>query len=122
LSRQPDGSTPPGGTAGCLHAGRVDRQLVALKALTGRHHDLTDLGYLISAALEADLGEATASAAMIEERGFNRGQRLSEDLTAIIGQVRKYAGHRRLRLVHSVYDYLPNLRLPAGRMLPLNTH
>jgi len=26
---------------------------------------------------------------MIEERGFNRGQRLSDDLTAIIGQARK---------------------------------
>jgi predicted nucleotidyltransferase len=63
--------------------------LIALKALAGRHQDLTDLGYLISAASAADLDEARASAAMIEERGFNRGQRLSEDLTAIIGQARK---------------------------------
>jgi hypothetical protein len=63
--------------------------LIALKALAGRHQDLTDLGYLISAASDADLDEARASAAMIEERGFNRGQRLSEDLTAIIGQARK---------------------------------
>jgi|ERR1022692_958749 hypothetical protein len=46
-------------------------------------------GYLISAASEADLDEARASAAMVEERGFNRGQRLSEDLAAIIGQARK---------------------------------
>ena len=63
--------------------------LIALKALAGRHQDLTDLGYLISAASDADLDEARASAAMIEERGFNRGQRLCEDLTAIIGQARK---------------------------------
>jgi predicted nucleotidyltransferase len=63
--------------------------LIALKALAGRHQDLTDLGYLISAASDVDLGEARASAALIEERGFNRGQRLSEDLTAIIGQARK---------------------------------
>lgn len=63
--------------------------LIALKALAGRHQDLTDLGYLISAASDADLGEARASAALIEERGFNRGQRLCEDLTAIIGQARK---------------------------------
>jgi len=28
---------------------------------------------------------------MIEERGFNRGQHLSEDLTALIGQARKKA-------------------------------
>jgi len=63
--------------------------LIALKALAGRHQDLTDLGYLISAASDADLDEARASAAMIEERGFNRGQHLSEDLTAIIGQAQK---------------------------------
>jgi hypothetical protein len=63
--------------------------LIALKALAGRHQDLTDLGYLISAASDADLDEARASAAMIEERGFNRGQRLSEDPMAIIGQARK---------------------------------
>jgi len=63
--------------------------LIALKALAGRHQDLTDLGYLISAASDADLGEARASVALIGERGFNRGQRLSEDLTAIIGQARK---------------------------------
>ncbi len=63
--------------------------LIALKALAGRHQDLTDLGYLISVATAADLDEARASAAMIEERGFNRGQRLSEDLAAIIGQAQK---------------------------------
>jgi hypothetical protein len=63
--------------------------LIALKALAGRYQDLTDLGYLISAASDADLDEARTSALMIEERGFNRGQRLSEDLTAIIGQARK---------------------------------
>jgi hypothetical protein len=63
--------------------------LIALKALAGRHQDLTDLGYLIAAASGADLDEATAAAALIEERGFNRGQSLSEDLAAIISQVRK---------------------------------
>jgi hypothetical protein len=63
--------------------------LIALKVLAGRHQDLTDLGYLVSAASDADLDEARASAVMIEERGFNRGQRLSEDLAAIIGQARK---------------------------------
>jgi hypothetical protein len=30
-----------------------------------------------------------AAAALIEERGFNRGQSLSEDLTAIISQAQK---------------------------------
>jgi hypothetical protein len=45
--------------------------LIALKALAGRHQDLTDLGYLIAAASGADLDEATAAAARIEERGFN---------------------------------------------------
>jgi predicted nucleotidyltransferase len=63
--------------------------LIALKALAGRHQDLSDLGYLIPSASEADLAEARAAAAMIEERGFNRGQSLSEDLTAIISQARK---------------------------------
>lgn len=63
--------------------------LIALKALAGRHQDLTDLGYLISVATDADLNGARASAAMIEERGFNRGQHLSEDLAAIIGQAQK---------------------------------
>jgi hypothetical protein len=63
--------------------------LIALKVLAGRHQDLTDLGYLISAAAETDLDEARASAAMIEERGFNRGQHLSDDLATIIGQAWK---------------------------------
>jgi hypothetical protein len=58
--------------------------LIALKALAGRHQDLTDRGYLISAASEADLNEARTAAAAIEERGFNRGQMLSQDLAAII--------------------------------------
>lgn len=63
--------------------------LIALKALAGRHQDLTDLGYLIAAASEADLDEARTAAAAIEERGFNRGQMLSEDLAAIITQAQK---------------------------------
>lgn len=63
--------------------------LIALKVLAGRHQDLTDLGYLISAASEADLIEARTSAAMIQERGFSRGQNLPEDLTAVISQARK---------------------------------
>lgn len=63
--------------------------LIALKALAGRHQDLTHLGYLISAASEADLDEARASAAVIQERGFNRGQDLAGDLAVIISQARK---------------------------------
>lgn len=63
--------------------------LIALKALAGRHQDLTDLGYLISAASDADLSEATESAAKIQERGFSRGQNLPEDLAAVIGQGRR---------------------------------
>jgi len=51
--------------------------------------DLTGLGYLISAATEADLREAMAAVATIQERGFNRGQNLPEDLSGIIGQARK---------------------------------
>lgn len=63
--------------------------LIALKVLAGRHQDLTDLGYLISAATEADLAEARASVITIQERGFNRGQNLPEDLATIIRQARK---------------------------------
>jgi predicted nucleotidyltransferase len=63
--------------------------LIALKVLAGRHQDLTDLGYLISAATDADLDEAQASVARIQERGYNRGQNLPEDLSAIISQARK---------------------------------
>jgi hypothetical protein len=63
--------------------------LIALKVLAGRHQDLTDLGYLIAAATEADLGEARTAAVKIQERGFNRGQNLPEDLAAIIGQAQK---------------------------------
>jgi predicted nucleotidyltransferase len=63
--------------------------LIALKVLAGRHQDLTDLGYLISAATEADLDQARASVATIQERGFSRGQNLPEDLAAIISQAQK---------------------------------
>jgi hypothetical protein len=64
--------------------------LIALKVLAGRHQDLTDLGYLISGASDADLSlEARAAVAMIQERGFNRGQDLPEELAAIICQARK---------------------------------
>lgn len=63
--------------------------LIALKALAGRHQDLTDLGYLIAAASDADLDEARSAATIIEERGFNRGRNLSEDLSTIISQARK---------------------------------
>jgi hypothetical protein len=63
--------------------------LIALKVLAGRHQDLTDLGYLIAAATEADLGEARKSVVEIQERGFNRGQNLPEDLAAIISQAQK---------------------------------
>ena len=63
--------------------------LIALKVLAGRHQDLTDLGYLIYGASDADLSEARAAVAMIQERGFNRGQDLPEELAAIICQARK---------------------------------
>jgi predicted nucleotidyltransferase len=63
--------------------------LIALKVLAGRHQDLTDLGYLISGASEADLDEARTAVSMIQVRGFNRGQDLPEDLAAIISQGRK---------------------------------
>jgi predicted nucleotidyltransferase len=63
--------------------------LIALKVLAGRHQDLTDLGYLISVATEADLDEARASVAAIQERGFNREQNLPADLAAIISQAQK---------------------------------
>lgn len=63
--------------------------LIALKALAGRHQDLTDLGYLISAATEADLGEARTSVATIQERDFNRGLNLPEVLETIISQAQK---------------------------------
>jgi predicted nucleotidyltransferase len=63
--------------------------LIALKVLAGRHQDLTDLGYLIAAATEDDLSEARNSAVKIQERGFNRGQNLPEDLAAIISQAQK---------------------------------
>lgn len=63
--------------------------LIALKVLAGRHQDLTDLGYLISGASDADLSEARAAVAIIQERGFNRGQDLPVELAAIINQARK---------------------------------
>jgi predicted nucleotidyltransferase len=63
--------------------------LIALKILAGRHQDLTDLGYLISAASGADLDEARTSVAKIQERGFNRGQNLPQDLAVIISQAQK---------------------------------
>ena len=63
--------------------------LIALKVLAGRHQDLTDLGYLISGASEADLDEARTAVAIIQGRGFNRGLHLAEDLAAIISQARK---------------------------------
>jgi hypothetical protein len=48
-----------------------------------------DVDLAVAAASGADLEEATAAAALIEERGFNRGQSLSEDLAAIISQAQK---------------------------------
>lgn len=63
--------------------------LIALKVLAGRHQDMTDLGYLISAASEADLDEAREAVVKITERGFNRGQNLPDDLAAIISQAQK---------------------------------
>lgn len=63
--------------------------LIALKVLAGRHQDMTDLGYLIVAATDVDLDQARTSAALIQERGFSRGQNLPEDLAAIIRQAEK---------------------------------
>lgn len=63
--------------------------LIALKALAGRHQDMTDLGYLIAAATDDDLDLARTSAALIHDRGFSRGQNLPEDLATIISQSRK---------------------------------
>jgi predicted nucleotidyltransferase len=63
--------------------------LIALKVLAGRHQDLTDLGYLIPAASDADLNEARMAVAKIEARGYNRGQDLTNDLNTIIREARK---------------------------------
>lgn len=63
--------------------------LIALKVLAGRHQDVTDLGYLIAGATDADLDEARTAVSTIQVRGFNRGQDLPEDLAAIISQARK---------------------------------
>ena len=63
--------------------------LIALKVLAGRHQDVTDLGYLIAGATDADLDEARTAVSTIQVRGFNRGQDIPEDLAAIISQARK---------------------------------
>jgi hypothetical protein len=55
----------------------------------GTSSAFVDLLFANSAASDADLNEARAAAAVIEERGFNRGRRLSEDLMAIISQAQK---------------------------------
>jgi predicted nucleotidyltransferase len=58
--------------------------LIALKVLAGRNQDLTDLGYLISAASPADLGAARNAVTLIQTRGFNRGQDVVSDLEKLI--------------------------------------
>lgn len=63
--------------------------LITLKTLAGRHQDMTDLGYLIAAATDDDLGQARTAAVQIQERGFSRGQNVPEDLAAIISQAQK---------------------------------
>jgi hypothetical protein len=84
--------------------------LIALKALAGRHQDMTDLGYLIAAATDDDLDQARTSAALIQERGFSRGQNLPEDLAAIISQARKWQTRPVLRRTSKQGA---SLRLPA---------
>ncbi|MDQ2874348.1 MAG: nucleotidyl transferase AbiEii/AbiGii toxin family protein [Actinomycetota bacterium] len=61
--------------------------LIALKVLAGRNQDLTDLGYLISAATPSDLGAARNAVALIQARGFNRGQDVIADLEKLIADV-----------------------------------
>jgi hypothetical protein len=60
--------------------------LIALKVLAGRNQDLTDLGYLLAAASDADITQARSAVRLIEERGFNRGKDLAAELEGMIGE------------------------------------
>jgi hypothetical protein len=61
--------------------------LIALKVLAGRNQDLTDLGYLISAASPSDLNAARNAVALIQARGFSRGQAVTADLEKLIADM-----------------------------------
>jgi hypothetical protein len=61
--------------------------LIALKALAGRSQDLTDLGYLISAAASRELDDARNAVKLIQERGFNRQQDVVADLDQLIADL-----------------------------------
>lgn len=58
--------------------------LIALKVLAGRSQDLTDLGYLITAATAADLDDARDAVKLIQSRGFNREQDVAADLEQLV--------------------------------------
>jgi hypothetical protein len=63
--------------------------LIALKVLTGRNQDLTDLGYLIAEAAPTDLDDAREAAKLIQARGFNREQDVTADLERLIVESRR---------------------------------
>ncbi len=62
--------------------------LIALKALArndrDRPQDLDDIRALLREATPADVAEARDAAALIESRGFARGRRLAEELSAVL--------------------------------------
>ncbi|WP_349826963.1 nucleotidyl transferase AbiEii/AbiGii toxin family protein [Brevibacterium litoralis] len=60
--------------------------LITLKVLAGRHQDLTDLGYLLRAASDADLDTAREAASLIMKRGYGRGEDVIGDLESLIEQ------------------------------------
>ncbi|HEY1640446.1 MAG TPA: hypothetical protein VGG35_07150 [Streptosporangiaceae bacterium] len=63
--------------------------LIALKVPAGRNQDLTDPGYLIPAALPAELDAARGAVRLIQKRGFNRGQDVVADLEKLIADVNR---------------------------------
>ena len=50
----------------------ITGHLIAMKALAGRHQDLTDLEKLIPVASDMDLDDARKAARLIKKRGFSR--------------------------------------------------
>jgi hypothetical protein len=63
--------------------------LIALKVLTGRNQDLTDLEALIPGASAADLDIARGAVKLIQARGFNREQDVVADLEKLIADMRR---------------------------------
>lgn len=61
--------------------------LIALKVLANRYQDLADLDQLIPAASSADLAGARNAVALIQARGFNRGQDVVADLEQHIARL-----------------------------------